>query len=124
MNHDVGVLFENFPRIGGNFHAPRSVAGADNFAEVAACFSRMRRAVEAPMGPTPNWMARIFFFTMISDASVSAAARCAFLPQANLIRYGNLEEQANEEIESLKPALLPACEGHFSDVAVAGGVLE
>src|SRR5271170_1846018 len=31
-----------------------------------ACFSRINRAMEAPMGPTPNWMARIFFFTSFS----------------------------------------------------------
>src|SRR5579863_10614913 len=64
-----------------------------------ACFSRMSRAVEAPIGPTPNWMARIFFFTMFSDDSGCAATRCAFLPQENLLRYGNLQEQANKEME-------------------------
>ena len=32
---------QNFPRVGGNFHAPRSVAGADDFAEVAAGFRRV-----------------------------------------------------------------------------------
>jgi hypothetical protein len=31
-----------------------------------ACFSRINRAMEAPMGPTPNWMARLFFFTSFS----------------------------------------------------------
>jgi hypothetical protein len=31
-----------------------------------ACFSRIRRAMEAPIGPTPNWMARIFFFNSFS----------------------------------------------------------
>jgi hypothetical protein len=31
-----------------------------------ACFSRINRAMDAPMGPTPYWMARIFFFTSFS----------------------------------------------------------
>src|SRR3984885_9627844 len=31
-----------------------------------ACFSRINRAIEAPMGPTPYWIARIFFFTSVS----------------------------------------------------------
>ena len=35
-----------------------------------ACFSRIKRAVEgADRTDAPNWMARIFFFTMISDGS-------------------------------------------------------
>ena len=76
------------------------------------------------MGPTPNWMARIFFFTMISDDSGSAAARRAFMPKANLIRYGNLQEQANEEIECFEPDRWHLANGHLSDAAVAGGVLE
>ncbi len=31
-----------------------------------ACFSRISRATDAPIGPTPYWMARIFFFTSFS----------------------------------------------------------
>jgi len=31
-----------------------------------ACFSRIRRAIDAPIGPTPYWMARIFFFKAFS----------------------------------------------------------
>jgi hypothetical protein len=31
-----------------------------------ACFSRINRAIEAPIGPTPYWMARILFFTKLS----------------------------------------------------------
>src|SRR5271154_940826 len=31
-----------------------------------ACFSRIRRAMDAPIGPTPYCMARIFFFTSLS----------------------------------------------------------
>ena len=51
-----------------------------------ACFSRINRAVEAPIGPTPYWMARIFFFTLFSDVAGSTAARRAFLPQVNPLR--------------------------------------
>src|SRR5580693_3117915 len=31
-----------------------------------ACFSRISRAIDAPIGPTPYWMARILFFTSFS----------------------------------------------------------
>ena len=37
-----------------------------------ACFSRIRRAMDAPIGPTPYWMARIFFFTSFSAVRLYA----------------------------------------------------
>jgi hypothetical protein len=46
---------------------------------------------------------------MFSDTSGSAAARRAFLPQENLLRYGNLQGQANKEIRlptKARPPLL------------------
>src|SRR5437016_223720 len=45
-----------------------TLAGSISMAPIIsiACFSRIRRAMDAPMGPTPYWMARIFFFTSFS----------------------------------------------------------
>src|ERR1700720_3322950 len=44
-----------------------------------ACFSRIRRAMDAPIGPTPYWMARIFFFTGFSVFHSQQARHSAFL---------------------------------------------
>src|SRR5450631_2302815 len=38
MNYDVGGLAQHIRSIVPNFHAPGSIGGADNFAEVAAHF--------------------------------------------------------------------------------------
>src|ERR1700694_6109871 len=51
--------------------SPRSrptFAGSVSIAPIIsiACFSRITRAIDAPIGPTPYWMARIFFFSGIS----------------------------------------------------------
>jgi hypothetical protein len=46
-----------------------------------ACFSRIKRAIEAPMGPTPYWMARIFFFTGFSVFHSQQARQRAFWRQ-------------------------------------------
>src|SRR5262249_47790400 len=50
-----------------------------------AFFSRIRRAMEAPIGPTPYWMARIFFFTRLSPKFPAARSHAA-----NLATKGNL----------------------------------
>ena len=41
MHHDIGGLRKHFFGVAGNFDAPRRVAGADHFAEVAADFGRV-----------------------------------------------------------------------------------
>src|SRR3979490_2921498 len=49
-----------------------------------ACFSRIRRAMDAPIGPTPYWMARIFFFKVFSVFHSQQARHRAFWRQENL----------------------------------------
>jgi hypothetical protein len=44
-----------------------------------ACFSRINRAMDAPIGPTPYWMARIFFFKGFLRFLVAAGAHGASL---------------------------------------------
>jgi hypothetical protein len=44
-----------------------------------ACFSRIKRAMDAPIGPTPYWMARIFFFKGFLRFLVAVGAHGAFL---------------------------------------------
>ena len=49
--------------------SPRSrpaLAGSESIAPMISMesFSRIRRTMDAPMGPTPYWTTRIFFFTM------------------------------------------------------------
>ena len=79
MDHHVDGLPQNVGGVARNFHAPGRIGGAHKFAEVAAdlfagsvsiapiismaCFSRISLTMDTPMGPTPYWMARIFFFT-------------------------------------------------------------
>src|SRR5467141_1466761 len=48
-----------------------------------ACFSRINRAIDAPIGPTPYWMARIFFFTSFS-VSLRGRPLCG---RQNLYRF-------------------------------------
>ena len=69
MNDDVDGLSEHGRRVGGDHDAPWRVVRADNFAQVAPGLGRIavdgaddfervllahRRAIDAPMGPTPN----------------------------------------------------------------------
>ena len=78
VNDRIHVAVENFRRVAGDFYAPGSVGRAGNFAKIFAGFCgigvdgadnfqgvfwRIRRAMDAPMGPTPYCTTRIFFLT-------------------------------------------------------------
>src|SRR5271170_4737745 len=45
-----------------------------------ACFSRISRAMDAPIGPTPNCMARIFFFKSVSVLLLGAVSTLLTVP--------------------------------------------
>src|SRR5208283_592222 len=56
---------------------------------VMASFSRSNFTMDAPMGPTPYWMARIFFFTVVSDSFLTENAQSEISLGANLPAYWN-----------------------------------
>src|SRR6202795_4902006 len=65
--------------------SPRSrptFAGSVSMAPIIsmACFSRISRAIDAPIGPMPYWITRIFFFT-ISPADIPGAVHTAHFSQ-------------------------------------------
>src|SRR5580704_13246893 len=73
--------------------SPRSrptFAGSVSMAPIIsmACFSRISRAMDAPIGPMPYWITRIFFFT-ISPVDLQRAAHTAhFCRKRNLYSNG------------------------------------
>src|SRR5271167_3571722 len=94
--------------------SPRSrpiFAGSVSMAPIIsmACFSRMSRAMDAPIGPMPYWITRIFFFT-ISPVDLRHAAHTAhFCRKRNLydngICAGIQREAHGERLEA--DAILP-----------------
>src|SRR5262249_34937032 len=62
-----------------------------------ARFSRISRAMEAPIGPTPYWMARIFFFTRLSPKFPAARSHAA-----NLATKGNLYDSGIRKVRQRK----------------------
>src|SRR5205814_1844662 len=67
-----------------------------------AFFSRISRAMDAPMGPTPYWMARIFFFTKGSPRFPAARSHAA-----NLAAKINLYDSGIPELRQRKTRASP-----------------
>src|SRR5271169_1258794 len=73
--------------------SPRSrptFAGSVSMAPIIsmACFSRISRAMDAPIGPMPYWITRIFFFTISPVDLLRAAHTAHFRRKRNL--YDNV----------------------------------
>jgi hypothetical protein len=72
--------------------------------------------MDAPMGPTPYWMARIFFFTMVSDSFLTENAQSEISLGANFQAYWNSPSQ------SIGARFLPAAGRQRIMVATAARV--
>ena len=60
-----------------------------------ACFSRINRAIEAPIGPTPYWMARIFFFTSVSVIASLRGHTLRILPASESLTIKEFPKAGN-----------------------------
>src|SRR5580704_3186992 len=90
-----------------------------------ACFSRINRAIEAPIGPTPYWMARILFFTKVSVVARPCSHTQRILAASESLTIKEFRKSGNAKcVTNIDAGLKPGAAGAIPNHRPTQDILE